>query len=184
MIDRLTTERVLMRRWLDADLEPFVELCADPEVMRFFPSTMTREECEAMVGRVRRAFDEQGHGLWAIEVEGRFAGYVGLAHVGSGSVVPLAPCTEIGWRLARWAWGHGYAGEAAREALRVGFEELGLETIHSWTTRTNSRSEAVMRRIGMERREDLDFDHPGTPGWWGAPHIVYSLSSERWRGYR
>ena len=178
------TARLLMRRWHEEDLDPFAEMCADPEVMRYYPSTMTRAECAAMIESIGQRFDSQGYGLWALEIEGRFAGYTGLNSTGPTFTTSFAPCTEVGWRLARWAWGRGYASEAARESLRIGFEEHGLPVIHSWTTRTNSRSEAVMARIGMTRRSDLDFDHPGTPGWWGAPHIVYSLSAEQWREYR
>ena len=182
--DTYRTERILMRRWKDADHDPFAEMCADPEVMRYFRSTMSREECAEMIVAMEERFDDLGYGLWALEIGGRFAGYTGLNFTGPGFDTSFSPCAEVGWRLARWAWGHGYASEAAREALRVGFEQHGLTLIHSWTTRTNARSEAVMKRIGMHRREDLDFDHPRTPGWWGAPHIVYSLSAEQWREYR
>ena len=178
------TGRVLLRRWTSDDLDPFAEMCADPEVMRYFQSTMTRDECAEMIKAIDERFERLGYGLWALEVDGRFAGYTGLNYTGPGFDTSFSPCAEVGWRLARWAWGHGYASEAAREALRVGFEHHELPIIYSWTTRTNTRSEAVMSRIGMRRREDLDFDHPRTPGWWGAPHIVYSLTAEQWREYR
>lgn len=184
MPDGYRTARLFMRRWRPDDLDPFSEMCADPEVMRYFPSTMTRDECAEMVDAIDERFDRLGYGLWALEVDGRFAGYTGLNFTAPAFTVPFAPCAEVGWRLARWAWGNGYASEAAREALRIGFEEHALPVIHSWTTQTNARSESVMRRIGMHRHADLDFDHPGTPGWWGAPHIVYSLSADEWREYR
>lgn len=177
------TPRVLLRQWVDDDIEPFAEMCADPEVMEFFPSTMTRDETIDMVSAICDRFTQNGFGLWALECEQRFAGYVGLNLTGPSFTTSFAPCHEVGWRLARWAWGHGYATEAAREALRIGFQEFNLSTIYSWTTIANRRSEAVMKRIGMNRREDLDFVHPGTPGWHGAPHLVYSLTNEQWREY-
>lgn len=177
------TERLILREWIDADIEPFVELCADPEVMEHFPAPLTRDETVDMVSAIRQRFADNGFGLWAVECEGRFAGYVGLNLTGPAFTTSFAPCHEVGWRLAKWAWGRGYASEAAREALRLGFTSFNLDTIYSWTTRLNHRSEAVMRRIGMQRREDLDFDHPGTPGWHGAEHLVYSLSREQWQEY-
>lgn len=177
------TERLVLREWRDDDIAPFAELCADPEVMKFFPSPLSYEESLAMVMSIRERFIQNGFGLWAVDVEGRFAGYVGLNFTGPTFTTSFAPCHEVGWRLATWAWGHGYASEAAQEALRIGFSEYGLDTIYSWTTVKNRRSEAVMQRIGMHRRHDLDFDHPGTPGWHGSPHLVYSLSREQWREY-
>lgn len=178
------TERLLLRQWNDDDIEPFAVMCADPEVMRHFPATMTRDESSAMVNAIRERFATQGFGLWAVEHDGRFIGYVGLNSTGPGFVTSFSPCREVGWRLAREAWGHGFATEAAREALRVGFEEHSIDTIYSWTSRTNLRSEKVMQRLGMTRRVDLDFVHPATPGWDGAEHIVYSLTAGQWSGYR
>ncbi len=177
------TSRLLLREWSDSDVESFIEICADPEVMEFFPSTLTRDETIEMVSAIRERFAQNGFGLWAVECEQKFAGYVGLNLTGPSFTTSFAPCHEVGWRLARWAWGHGYATEAANEALRIGFSEFNIDTIYSWTTVANHRSEAVMKRIGMRRRKDLDFVHPGTPGWHGAPHLVYSLTQEQWREY-
>ena len=147
------TERLLLRTWCEEDIEPFAEMCADPQVMEHFPSLMTRAESVQMVDDIRGRFLENGFGLWAVEIDARFAGFVGLNRTGPHFTVPFAPCHEVGWRLAPWAWGNGYASEAAQERL-------------------------------MSRRQDLDFLHPGTPGWHGAPHIVYSLSAGQWREYR
>jgi RimJ/RimL family protein N-acetyltransferase len=87
---------------------------------------------------------------------------------------PLAPGVEIGWRFARHAWGSGYASEAARAALAFGFERLGPPEIVAFTATGNLRSQAVMDRIGMARREDLDFDHPALPrGHVLERHVVW-----------
>ena len=67
---------------------------------------------------------------------------------------------EIGWRLAREAWGHGYASEAARALLKEGFERLNLPEIVAYTAESNLRSRAVMERVGMRRDVSRDFDHP------------------------
>lgn len=171
----LRTERLVLRRWHESDLEQFAELNADAEVMQYFPSTLGRAESDEMAQRIIGQFAERGFGLWAVEFEGRFAGYTGLYC--SSLPMPLSDHVEIGWRLARWAWGRGIATEAARAALTDGADRCGVHRVYAYTTRTNSRSEAVMVKLGMTRRPDLDFDHPRTVGWWGAPHIVYSWDS-------
>jgi RimJ/RimL family protein N-acetyltransferase len=168
----LRTERLLLRGWLEADHPAFAALNADPEVMRHFPATLTREESDAMADRIARAFDERSWGLWAVEHQGDFLGFAGLS-------VPrfeahFTPAVEIGWRLAKHAWGHGYATEAARAVLRFAFDELGLEEVVSFTTVENARSRAVMERIGMTHDPADDFDHPGIPV--GSPlrrHVLY-----------
>ncbi|WP_456787123.1 GNAT family N-acetyltransferase [Cellulomonas sp. P5_C5] len=149
------TARLLMRAWRESDLEPFAELNADPEVMEYFPSTLTRQDSDALAARAQERLQENGWGLWALEVDGRFAGFTGLARPSWD-----ASMVEVGWRLPRWAWGHGYATEAAREALAVGFDEVGLAEIVSFTAVPNERSQAVMRRLGMTRDPADDFDNP------------------------
>ena len=173
MIIEPRTARLRLRQWTDADLEPFAQLNADPEVVEYFPAALTREASDGLAARARAHLEEHGWGLWAVEVDGRFAGFTGLARPSwDRSMV------EVGWRLARWAWGHGYATEAAQEALRVGFDELGLTEIVSFTAAPNERSQAVMRRIGMTRDPAADFDYPGIAE--GHPlrrHVLYRISA-------
>ena len=176
----LLTERLVLRRWRAEDVDAVAAMNADPIVMEFFPSTMTREESAASVQRSDAAFDDLGFGLWAVEVPGEAPciGFVGLA-------VPrfetaFTPCVEIGWRLAAQFWGRGYAPEAARAALSFGFTVAGLDEIISFTTVRNERSQRVMRKIGMERDPDGDFDHPYTPGWDGRRHVLYRLTKRQW----
>ncbi len=174
----LRTERLLLRQWRDSDREPFAELNADPETMRYFPATIAREESDAFVDRVSELIAERGWGLWAVEVVGGspFVGFVGLNVT---RFEPLVGAVEIGWRLRREHWGKGYATEAAREALRFGFEELGLEEIVSFTSVENTPSRRVMERIGMTRDPSRDFDHPGIPA--GHPlqrHVLYAARAQ------
>jgi ribosomal-protein-alanine N-acetyltransferase len=177
MPDSFKTQRLMLRRWIDDDRAPFAELNADPKVMRYFPNVMTTQESEAMVDRIEQGFENHGFGLWAVEIDGRFAGFTGLNR--TSFETPMGPHVEIGWRFAARAWGHGYASEAATRVLTAAFDDFGLTEVYSFTTETNVRSEAVMKRIGMSRRADLDFDHPNTPGWWGARHIVYQVQSPK-----
>jgi RimJ/RimL family protein N-acetyltransferase len=174
----IRTERLILRRWRDADRAPFAALNADPEVMRHMPAVLTRAGSDELAARIDGHFDRHGFGLWAVEVvaSGDFVGFVGLA-------VPrfeaaFTPCVEIGWRLARAAWGHGYATEAARASSRHGFEVLGLAEIVSFTSVGNAASRAVMERIGMRHDPGDDFDHPLLAE--GHPlrrHVLYRLSA-------
>lgn len=172
----LRTERLLLRRWRDADLDSFAALNADPEAMRFFPAPLTREESDALAERWRSHLDAEGWGLWAVEVPGEadFVGCVGLAR--PGFEAHFTPAVEVGWRLARAHWGNGYATEAARAALSHGFGELGLDEIVSFTSKANEPSARVMERLGMTHDPADDFDHPRLPsGHRLRPHVLYRL---------
>jgi RimJ/RimL family protein N-acetyltransferase len=131
------TERLRLRQWKSSDRGPFAALNADSKVMEFFPSLLTRAESDAMADRCQSLIEKRGWGFWAVEAKTtqEFIGFVGL-HVPSAEL-PFSPCVEVGWRLAFQHWGKGFASEAAREALRVGFELLGLREIVSFTTVRN-----------------------------------------------
>lgn len=178
----LETERLILRRWRDSDLEPFAALNSDPAVMEHFPSVLSRQKSDEAVRRFRRHFDEHGFGLFALEVRDRvpFAGFVGLSI--PDHALPFSPCVEVGWRLALAAQGHGYATEAAREALRFGFERADLDEIVSFAVPANGPSRRVMEKLGMSRDPAEDFDHPNVPD--GSPlqrHVLYRLSRDAWR---
>lgn len=178
----LRTERVVLREWRDDDLAAFAAMSADPEVMRHFPSLLTRAESDAATARIRRSFVEHGFGYWALEVpdEIPFAGLVGLGVPTFD--VPFAhadPCIEMGWRLARQAQGRGFATEAARAVLEYGFRELRLTEIVAYTSVINVRSRRVMERLGMRLDPDAEFDHPRVPEAHPVRrHVVYRRRSD------
>ena len=166
----IRTERLLLRRWCEEDRAPFAAMNADPVVMEYMIAPLTREQSDAFVDRIEAGFEQHGFGLWAVEVDGRLAGFTGLS-VPTG--LPPCPCVEVGWRLATWAWGHGYATEAARAAIAAG----DVPEVVSFTSATNLRSQAVMRRLGMRADPAGDFDHPRVPeGWPLRRHVLYRLS--------
>jgi len=170
--DTIGTDRLLMRRWVGSDREPFAALNGDPETMRFFPGPLGQAASDALADRIESLFEKLGYGLWALEVQetGEFIGFTGLNPMPAG--VPGAGGVEIGWRLARHAWHHGYATEAARAALGVAFDGVGLSEIWSMTAVLNEPSIAVMRRLGLT--EVARFDHPGVPdGHPLRPHVAY-----------
>lgn len=173
----LTTARLRLRPWRDADLPALAEMYADPRVMEFMPKLLTREETSAHLDRMREHFEQHGFGLWAVEVLG-IADYIGFVGLNKPSFeAHFTPCVEIGWRLAFAYWGHGYATEGAQSALRFGFDTLRLEEIVSFTVPANVRSRAVMHRLGMTHRLQEDFDHLLLPA--GHPlrrHVLYRLS--------
>ena len=174
------TERLRLRQWCAADREPFAVLNADPKVMEFYPAPLSRTESDAMANRCQALIAERGWGFWAVETksENEFIGFVGL-HTPAPEL-PFSPCIEVGWRLAAKHWGKGFATEAARGALRIGFERLGLAEIVSFTSAINLRSRAVMVKLGMSETEET-FEHPNVPvGSVLRQHCLYRLSHSQW----
>lgn len=174
----METDRLILRRWQPADLQPFADLNADPRVMEFFPAVMTPDETAAMIKLIEERIDQHGFGFWATELKatGELIGFVGLNV--PGYPLPFSPCVEIGWRLATPFWGKGLAQEAARASLRFGFENMKLKEIVSFTTSKNSRSRLVMERIGMTYDPQGNFDHPRLAE--GHPlrkHVLYRLKA-------
>jgi len=174
----LVTERLLLRRWRPADREPFAAMNADPRVMEHFPAPLSRAESDELVDSIEAGFERQGFGLWAVELRdgAEFVGFAGLA-------VPsfeahFTPAVEVGWRLARPAWGNGYATEAGRAALEFGFGPRELAEVVSFTSVGNRRSRAVMERLGMSHDPGEDFDHPRIePGDPLRRHVLYRISA-------
>jgi RimJ/RimL family protein N-acetyltransferase len=157
----LTTERLLLRRWREQDVEPFAAICADPEVMRYIGSGAVRsyEQTQASVAAFEQEWDQKGYGLFAVELResGQLIGFTGLSEP---TFLPeILPAVEIGWRLARSSWGNGYATEAARAALRFGLTTLRLPELVSIYVVGNEASARVIRKLGM--RFDRDTIHPG-----------------------
>ena len=192
-----------MRRWRADDRAPFAAMNADPEVMRYFPAPLDRAASDALVDRIEDLFGRQGFGLWALEVAGPepagpepagpepagpepasaggFIGFTGLNPMPPG--VPGAGGLEVGWRLARHAWHHGYATEAALAAAGVAFGGAGVAEIWSMTATANLPSQAVMRRLGMTLHSR--FDHPAIEaGHPLRPHVAYRLSRSSQSGWR
>lgn len=171
------TARLCLRHWREEDREPFAEMNADPVVMEFFPATWTREESDASFDRIQKHWSDHGFGIWVVEVQGQFAGTLGLQHPRFEAF--FTPCVEIGYRLRpRW-WKQGFAAEGALAALRCGFERLGLQEIVAFTVSANVRSRRVMEKLGMQY--SADFDHPRLPE--GHPirrHVLYRLPRAVW----
>ena len=178
----LRTKRLLLRRWTDDDREAFARISADPEVMRYRPAPLTRQESDNLLDEIEASFDENGFGLWAVERldDGRLLGFTGLGT--SDFDASFCPALDIGWTLARDAWGLGYATEGAVAAMTFAFDELSLDEVVAHTTQLNKRSQAVMRRLEMTHDPGDDFDAP----WYETGHprrrfVLYRMKASHWR---
>ncbi len=148
---RLETARLVLREWRDDDLDPYAALCADPEVMRYIgPGTgQAREQAASAMAGFTASWAERGFGLWCVTRpdEDVCLGFVGLAV--PDFLPEIMPAVEIGWRLARPEWGHGYATEAAIATRDFAFDAVGLERLVSVARPENAASTGVMRKLGM-----------------------------------
>ncbi|MCL4154756.1 UNVERIFIED_CONTAM: hypothetical protein GTU68_009560 [Idotea baltica] len=130
----------------------------DPEVMRFFPNTLTAEETKGLIERLQKHFDEYGFTFYAVDhlADGEFIGFLGLVRAIFES--SFTPCNEIGWRLRKEYWGQGLATEGAKACLDYGFSNLGFNEVYSFTATINPPSENVMKKLRMTKVGE--FDHP------------------------
>lgn len=157
----IETERLVLRDWSAADLDTFKAMNSDSETMEFFPNTLSPEESESFYKRIQEEIDEKGYGLYAVELKQtkRFIGFTGFHY----TIIDLdiSPFVEIGWRLDRSAWGHGYATEAAKACLEYAKTNLAFKEVYSFTSSINMRSENIMKKIGMTKIKN--FAHPSIP---------------------
>ena len=173
----------MLRDWRDDDVEPFLAMSRDPEVMHFYSALYDRAATDAAIARWTAHAAEHGFGIGVVEHAGAFAGVAGLAHVPWMHGDPV----EIGWRLARPFWGRGFATEAAHAWLGVGFHAHDLGEIVAMVLPANTRSVAVMERLGFTRDASADFIHPKVTGETGVggqplnPHHLYRLRRAAFR---
>jgi RimJ/RimL family protein N-acetyltransferase len=168
--------RLSLRPLKDADIEPWVAMFSDVEVMQYVGSSgaMSRESAEKAFTLWRQALMTKGYGWWAIEVKGgpSFAGVIMLQDF---PLAPFAPAIEVGWILPRAHWGNGYATESARAVLDYAFTVLGVDQVLSGARAPNLRSRRVMERLGMTHDPIDDFDDPDTPDGPANRVVLYRL---------
>jgi len=172
----IETERLTLRGWRDGDVDEFMRVTNTPVVMEYLGGLQPREIFEGAAQRQQALLEKAGHCFWIVErrADQALLGFCGLKILGLGG--SIANDIEIGWRLREDAWGRGYAREAAEASLAWGWANLNAPRIVAITVQANWRSWGLMERIGMQRRAELDFDHPNFAA--DHPlhrHIVYTI---------
>jgi RimJ/RimL family protein N-acetyltransferase len=179
--EHLQTDRLILRRWQDGDLEALAAINSDARTMEYFPSPLTFAQSAALLERIRRAFILRHIGFWAIELKktGKLIGFSGLTE--PTLLIHCAFCFELGYRIHHHFWGNGYGTEAASKAIEDGFTRLPIPEIFACTASSNKRSRKVMEKLGMQRELDYDFFHPGvSDGHPLKPHVLYRLTRNSW----
>jgi RimJ/RimL family protein N-acetyltransferase len=180
----LRTKRLLLRQWEPSDLAAARDWHSDPDVMRHLGGPLSAPASDATIQRWTAEWDGRCRGMFAVctQDDHRPIGTVGLGCPTFDS--HFTPCTEIGWRLDRRAWGHGFASEAASAVLRDGFERLALTEIVAFAAVDNIASHRVMARIGMRRDVDGDFFRRSVPHQPAALHVLWRLRSNEFERTR
>lgn len=181
IMNLLETERLILRTWEKADLEPMCAINQDTKVMEYFPSLQDRATTQKLIEKFNRCFEHHGYTFHATvrKDTGVFIGFIGLSFV--DMEVAFAPSTEIGWRLASQHWGEGFATEGAKAVLHYAFTALHLPEVVAFTAKQNTRSQRAMEKIGLKHHPEENFEHPRLSD--DSPlrrHVLYRLSQERY----
>lgn len=175
----ISTERLILRAWQDTDIAIFTEINQDPKVIEFLAGPLYTKQAAEFINKANLHLREHGFGLWAVALKdtGELIGFVGLRKIDFD--LPFCPTVEIGWRIGSQYWKHGYATEAAKKTLEIGFMNFNLPEIVSFTVPDNIKSIRVMERLGMRRDMQGDFYHTALPKNHPlAFHVLYRLSRE------
>ena len=170
MTPRFRTERLLLREWRTEDIDDYAAITADPEVMELLGGPLDRAGAWRQMALHAGHWSLRGYGNWALERDGRMIGRAGLWYPEGW------PGLEVGWTLARDAWGHGYATEAARAAMEWAWTELRVPGLVSVIRPENARSIRVAERLGFgPEREAVVL---------GVPCVVYAITAPARAGSR
>ena len=181
----VTTDRLVLRTWDKADIDPFMEATNTPTVMRWLGGVWPLEDHEAAFARIEQYQRDFGHTLWLVEDRrsGELLGFCGLKRVNSPGAEAIAGTPEVGWRLRESAWGRGIAKEAAIASLDLAFGRFGYDEVVAITVEANEASQGLMRRLGMKRRRDLDYIDERHVEELG-PAMVWSIAAADWPAAR
>lgn len=153
-----TSDRLGFRDWLPEDIPEMTAINADAEVMQYFPSIQDEQQTISFIKRMKNQIQERGYGYYAVDRldKDAFIGFIGLSW--QTYQADFTPCVDIGWRLKRDEWNHGFGTEGARRCLAIAFNELNIETVYAVAPKVNIKSERIMHAIGMQKVGE--FDHP------------------------
>jgi len=176
----IETERLILKQWKETDGDPFIKMGLDKEVMHFFPNILSATESTNLIQRISSLINENGWGFWAVELKEthEFIGFIGLHN--QPEQFDFSPCIEIGWRIATKFWKQGYATEGAKAALDYAFNVLNKDKVVSFTATVNKPSQAVMKRLGMQKVKN--FNHPKLPdGHALQKHVLYEIYNPKFK---
>jgi RimJ/RimL family protein N-acetyltransferase len=181
------TPRLRLRTWDFEDRAEFTRLLNTPTVMRWLGGVQSEADATAAYERLDSYQRDHGHTFWIVErkVDDALLGFCGLKRVNAPGAGPITGDFEIGWRLRQDAWGQGYAKEAAIGSLDLAFERFNAPHVIALTVPGNVASQRLMKRLGMIRREHMDyvdtrFPHPSNIN----PAIVYLIDAADWSAAR
>lgn len=180
---RHETERLVLRDWRDEDWPRFWQGTNTENVMRWLGGVADEAKRKGAQERLLSYEREHGHTFWCVErkEDGAILGFCGLKRSNqTGGPIGMM---EAGWRLREDAWGKGYAREAAQASLELAFERFGAEEVIALTVQRNEGSWGLMKRLGMRRREDLDFENDEFDTE-NPVIIVYSIDKAEWEAVR
>jgi RimJ/RimL family protein N-acetyltransferase len=179
---RIETDRLILREWVDSDRLILKNIINTPGMMRYFGALMTDEEYDQFF---ERFLDDQRRGgfcYWAVTLkrERRLIGTCGLRKADDyPAESPVFGMHEIGWRIGEDWWRQGFALEAAKGVVKWLWANSDAEILAAWTSELNVPSQSLMRRLGMIRRVDLDYDHHRVPDDSKLKrHVTYCISRD------
>jgi RimJ/RimL family protein N-acetyltransferase len=175
----IETDRLILRPWREEDKPAFHDIINTPAMMAHFGGVAPRPDIDALIDMMIAAQDRDGHSMWAVDLksDGSLAGICGLRRQRSYEGLAVNGELEIGWRIGEAHWGTGVAREAAEASLAWAWANTDAQRVAAWTTAENTRSWGLMRRLGMERAPELDFQHPKyAPDDPGGAMIVYTIA--------
>lgn len=176
---RHETERLVLRDWREQDWPEFWRATNTPAVMRWLGGVCDPAKRQAAQDRLLSYTHDHGHTFWAAErkSDGAILGFCGLKRCNqTGGPIGMM---EVGWRLREDAWGQGYAREAAAASFDLAFDRFGADEVIALTVEGNAPSWGLMLRLGMKRREDLDFANEDFDPETGTI-IVYAIGRDAW----
>lgn len=167
---RFRTRRLLLTRIERSDLDDFLRMRNDPQVIQVLGKT-ERPRAAALIDEAAAHWDRHGYGWWIARdpESGRFLGCGGLRSV----MIRGVPETEVAYGFLPEHWGRGYATELARVAVAQGFVRLGLRNIVSFALPGNQASRRVMEKAGFAYERELVHS--------GRSHVLYRLHVDAWR---
>jgi ribosomal-protein-alanine N-acetyltransferase len=180
MTETLSTERLLLRPFVESDWQAVHAMISDPEVIRYVPAGSaseeeTREHIQTLING-HEANPPRYNFAVVLRSEGVFIGMCFLA-IGSRDDQPRQ--ADLGYLLSRRYWGQGYATEAARAVLEFGFQELDLHRVYATCRPANVASSRVMEKLGMRREGHLR-QHRWTKGEW-QDSLLYAVLDHEWQ---